>query len=331
VARVRDAAPAPTRRRLRRARGPLEIRDEWMLAQPRLTLPGISPDPLLPGQWRVRTYFNMGNDFGWMQTGPAEMPFDREFLIDGEHRTFSVSVRKGVRPDLDVGIRVPVHWRGNGFMDAIIDWFHDLTEGIGFLDNGRPAFHTDRWRVEGRDPAFNPIAWTEHETGLGNIEMNAQWAFLRSPQGRGWRAALAGRVTLPTGGGPYDTDSVDAGVQVAVARCIGQDVDVYGGIGATWFSEEFIDGLQYEPWRVAGFVAVEWRPASTWSLIAQFDASSRLVTNLSNYPGFQSYIHVAAKIDLSACWVLELGFTENLEDQQATIDFGVFAALEVRF
>src|SRR5262245_52781174 len=113
-------------------RGPLEIHDEFLLAQPRLTLPAVSPDTLGRGETTVRGSFLWGNSFGWVQDQAGETPAIRDFLIDGESRTFDLTVTTGLLDDLDLGIRVPVRWRGGGVTDSIIDDFHEATKGLGF-------------------------------------------------------------------------------------------------------------------------------------------------------------------------------------------------------
>jgi hypothetical protein len=332
VATVRRPARSAFGRRtlLADARGPVELRDEWLLAQPRLQLPYVSPDPLCDGEWAVRAYFNMGNDFGFNQTGPAEEPIDRRFLVDGEHRTFLVAARYGITRTISVGATVPIRWRGGGFMDSIIDAFHEATKGIGFLDNSRPAFVKDRIRVEGRDADFNRFAYTDNGTGLGNVELEGHWAFVMPKRETDWRASVVGRVGLPTGTGPYDVGGIDAGVQVVAAKRFARRFDAYAGIGGVWYQETEYFGFEYEPLHMAGFVALEWRPARTWSLLLQFDGSNRMISNVVLYPGIQTYVSLAAKIDLARNLRLELGFTENVTDQQSTIDFGVFAGLEAR-
>ena len=315
-----------------RPRGPVEIRDEWLLAQPKMTLPAMSPDPLPKGQWRLHFYINRGNDFGFNQTGPAENPIDRRFLVDGEHQTTALDVRFGASDAFVVGARLPVHWRGGGFMDDIIDWFHELTEGIGFKDNGRPAFRTDLYRIEGRDDNFNAINWNDQRgTGLGRLELNAQWNVLRPCRRCDWRAAVTTRVTLPTGSGPFDNGGVDVGLQATVAKQIANRWDLYAGLGGTWFSETEIDGILYEDVRGWGFFAAEWHAGRNISLVLQTDAASRLVTNLAEYPALSWYIHFSCRWDLSQCFEVEFGFTENIEDQQGTIDFGVFGGFTWRF
>lgn len=109
-----DATIRPARR------GPIEWREEWLLAQPRLTLPATSPDLLPPGENQLRVDFDWGNDFGWSQEVVGEVPGDRRFLVDGEHGTLGVALRHGMTRRLEVGFRLPVHWRGGGLLDGVI-------------------------------------------------------------------------------------------------------------------------------------------------------------------------------------------------------------------
>lgn len=323
---VRPAAVSPWRRR-----GPVEVRDEWLLSQPRLTLPPTSPDPLPCGTWQVRVAVNRGNDFGWRQTREGELPQagDRRFLVDGEHQTAELGVRRALTGTWDVGVRVPVQWRGAGFLDGIIDWFHELT---GAMDNIRPAFLNDRFRVEGRTPDFTPFSWNDETgVGLGRVELNTHWACLPPRPGRSLSAALIARLTLPTGTGPFEVGGVDAGLQAVAAWHLAPRLDAYGGVGGTWFSEAFVDGVEYERLRGHAFLGVEYQVGRTWSLIAVLDGATKLTANVAEYPSVQIYVNLAAQIDLSRRWTLQLGFTENLEDQQSTIDFGAYAGVVGRF
>ena len=206
---------------------------------------------------------------------------------------------------------------------------HDDT--FGFANNDRDKFPQDEYHVEGRDAAFNEYAWPEKGWGLGNVELDARWSFLCPRCRSDWRAALVARVGLPTGTGPYETGSVDVGLQAVAAKQLGRRWDLYGGVGGTWFSEDTIEGIEYEPFRGHGFLALEWRASSRLSLLLQTDAASRLVTNLVDYPDVQWYVMVGGKLDLGNSWRLTLGITENLLDQQSTIDAGIWSSIEVVF
>jgi hypothetical protein len=309
------------------SRGPVEIRDEWMLAQPRMTLPATSPDVLPRGCTELSLHADWGNDFGFSQDGPAESPLaDRRFLVDGEHRTIALTARRGIGRGLDLTLRLPIQWRGAGILDPFIDAFHDAT---GTLDNDRPAFDENRYRIEGRDEEGDRFTWNDsHGTGLGNIEFALRKRLLAS---RRVRVAAVARFGLPTGTGPFRTDSWEVGLQCVGAWRLHRRWDLYGGLGGTWYSEEAIRGIEYEPWRGYGFLAVEFRFARAWSLVMQSDASTRLVRNLAEYPGHQWYVAAGLKGDLGRGWRFVLGFTENLENQQSTSDVSGWTSLEKRF
>jgi len=307
-------------------RGPLEVRDDWLLAQARLGLPPVAPDPLRAGQARLSLDLAWGSDFGF-EPGPASGGPDH-FLVDGEHRTLALDARRGLTPTLTVGVRLPLRWRGGGIMDGIIDWFHEVT---GLPGGARPLFPMDRLRVEGRDSLRRPVRWGGAPgTRLGDLELLGLWAF-RPPARHAWAAALVVRAALPTGTGDFARTGTAVGTQVVSARTLGRSFDVYTGAGAVAQPRRVVAGVEYAPVRGHGFVTLEWRPARRWSIVAEMDASTRLVRNLAGYPGWQSYLRLGAQVDVSERWRLRGGFVEGIGSQQAATDFGIVAGLSRRF
>jgi hypothetical protein len=311
--------PVPVRR------GPLETRDQWLLAQPRLTLPALAPDPLGDGRTRVAADLAWGSDFGWSPGPRRDTP---EYLVDGEHRTLAIDVRHGLTPALTVGLRLPLHWRGGGILDGIIDWFHGWT---GLPGGARPLFPVDQLRVEWADPARGAVRWDARPgTGLGNAEVLGHWAFHRGGT-EASSQALAVRATLPTGTASFAPGGVEAGAQVLSASPLHRTLDLYAGAGGTAHSRRAVAGVAYAPWRGHGFLAVEWRPAARCSVVVELDASTRLVENLPGYPGWQGYFRMGASLDAWEHWRLHGGFVEGIKSQHATTDFGIVAGVSRTF
>jgi hypothetical protein len=227
-----------------------------------------------------------------------------------------------------VGARLPLRWRGGGIMDGIIDWFHEVT---GLPGGARPLFPSDRLRVEGSDSLRRPVRWEGAPgTGLGDLELLGLWAF-RPPARRAFSAALVVRAALPTGTDDFASTGAAVGTQVVSARTLGRAFDVYAGAGAVLQPRRVVAGVEYAPVRGQGFVTLEWRPARRWSIVAEVDASTRLVRNLVSYPGWQSYLRLGAQVDVGERWRLHGGFVEGIRSQQATTDFGIVAGLSRRF
>lgn len=310
-------------------RGPVEVRDPFLLAQPRLTLPATSPDTLGCGVTSLRAQFTSGNSFGWGQSESGETPADRQFLVDGESRTFEVLAMHGVTPDLDLGLRVPLHWRGAGWSDPLIDAFHELTS-FATLDNMRGDFRENSFRIEGRTyggDVFN--ANDDTGTGLGDIEAIGRWRF--KDGGRdGTSLAVVGRVTLPTGTGPFDAGGFGAGLQVVGARRVAPKLDVFAGVGGTWYSDTRDMGFTYEALRGQIFAAVEWRPFRTWSLVYEMDYTTALVDDVVRFHPQHFIMNLAAKVDVRPDTRLELGFIENFIHQQSTVDIAIYVGVEFR-
>ena len=321
------SAPAPGTRTLGAwgrsdRRGPIDSRDEFLLAQPRLTLPAVSPDPLPPGETRWRLAADWGNDFGYRLRRQGDVRRTLYF-IDGEHRSAVLSVSHGFGPRLTAGARLPLLWRGGGVLDGLIDRWHRLT---GLPDSNRPQYPRDELHVSGLDPRLQPIAWSGAAgSALGPLELALQWSL--GARG-GWATAVATRVQLPTAGGSFGGGGVQAGAQLLAAHGLGGGGDVYLGLGGTAASARAQQGLTYARLRPGGFLAFEWRPWRAVSLLAQGDAASRLVRDVEGFPGLHLTLKMGARVDVAPSWRLQAGFTEGLYAVSATTDFGVMVGLE---
>jgi hypothetical protein len=91
-----------------------------------------------------------------------------------------------------------------------------------------------------------------------------------------------------------------------------------------------VRGVEYAPLRASGFLAVEWRPWRSTSLVAETNVASRLVENVENYPGVHWYVNVTGRVDLGSRVRLDVGFTENVISQLTTADFAFYLGLGLR-
>jgi len=312
VAAQEAAAGAPARR------GPFEAREGFLLAQRRLTLPALSPDALARGETRLRLDLDWGNDFA-RRLG--------RYFVDGEHRSLALTLRRGVTSALTLGARLPLVWRGGGFLDRFADWIHT----VGFPDNGRPFFPRDRLRVSAAAPGGMPIVWAGGPgTALGKLELEAKLQPLRRDSSR-FALAVVGRAALPTGTGAFRGGGTEGGGQIVSAIGLGERWDVYAGVGLAFAGERRAEGFDYPRSRPFAQLGVEWRFARRWSALAQVDGGGRLLDNVWDYPGLQSYLRLGFKFDAGRRTTLEGAFTENLKSQQATTDFGAYMAVARRF
>jgi hypothetical protein len=275
----------------------------------------------------VQTSALWANSFSWTQDVPGEAPEDRRFLIDGEALALDLTVRRGLGPNLDAGVRVPLQWRGGGALDGFIDWWHRVAN---VPDGDRPLFLQDAFRVEGKTTDGGSFSWNDQTGfGLGDLELEGRYR-IRDGTSASPSAALVARVSLPTPTGPSDGQGVGAGAQLVADVPLSGSFDLYGGVGFTAQGPGPVHGTEYAPVRAHGFLAVEWRPWSRFSLVAETNAASRLVENVDSYPGLHWIVNVTGRLDLGERTRLDLGFTENLKSQLTTTDFAFYLGVSVR-
>ncbi|HET7746861.1 MAG TPA: DUF3187 family protein, partial [Vicinamibacteria bacterium] len=295
-----------------------------LLAQPLLTLSPASPDLTPPGRLDVEVHADWGNDFGF-ENGPGGRARDLFYLLDGEHRSLAVTVRRGLGSRAMVGVRTGLQWRGGGALDPVIDRFHRL---FGFPDSGRPLYPTGRLVVEGRHEDGAAIAWTGR-AGTGLLPLEAEGAWRLGAEGRD-TSAVRVRLRLPTATGAFRGSGGGIGAQWLAARGLGDRFDAFLGFGVTALGPEDVHGLRYRTRREQGFLALEWRPGRAVSLLGQLEGSSRLLASVRSYPGFQLALRLGAAIDVGRVR-LRGGFVEGIKDLENTADFGVFFGVSRRF
>jgi hypothetical protein len=302
------------------------MRDEFLPAQVRLTLPAGSAYASPAGETRLRIDFDWGNDFGSGERTTGETT-ETLSLVDGEHRTLAVEAQHALPRGWTVSARLPLRWRGGGVLDGIVNWFHRAT---GLPDAGRPLRPPGGLTVEGRDGDGRRVDWSGSEgAGLGRLELGVRWAPRR--RAAGWAAAIAGVAALPTATGAYPDAGVDLGSQALVARTLGSDGDLYLGVGGTRSGVLDVEGLTAPRWRGQAFVAAEWRPSKPVSLLVEAAVATRLVTNLDGFPKAPAYLRLGSKVDLGGRWMLEAGLVEGVNGLHGTTDFGIMLGLVRRW
>jgi hypothetical protein len=279
-----------------------------MLAQPLLTLPATSPDPLARGRYEVRVDGDWGSDFA-VVGGSGIALSNPSYFVDGEHRSGALTIRRGFGGGFTLGLRASILWRGSGSLDGVIDFWHRT---FNLPDGGRSLFPDDRFGVAARDLRNRALVWRGLTgTGLGNLELEANEVLLGRDNANGWRAAAVARLSAPTATGPYADAGSAAGLQLVAARPLGGRTNVYFGFGATVFSRTEVLGLEYERVRPQGFLSFEGRLTRGWSAVVQLDVATRLIANVEDYPGTTAYLRVGSKFGLRGKWTLELGITEG--------------------
>ena len=201
-------------------------------------------------------------------------------------RSSTATVRRGLGPNVDVGLRVPAPGARRGHSRRL----HRLVAPAGQRARRRPsALPEGRLPRRGGDdgPGGPSPGTTDTGLGLGDLELEARWLARR----RGARSRLpwplVGRVSLPTGTGPFEGERPRrrADSSSSASPSAGS-FDLYAGAGLHGAGPGPRPRHRVRP--RSGPTASSpssGGPRDGCSLVAETNAASRLVENIDRYPG----------------------------------------------
>jgi len=113
--------------------------------------------------------------------------------LDGETSRLAFTYRYGVSDKLEIGIEAPYVWHQAGFLDSIIDGWHDF---FGLPDGPRGMREQDQLEIFYADSQATLIDANSDVSGIGDIRILAGWLLTGK---NGSSTALRLSFKLPTG------------------------------------------------------------------------------------------------------------------------------------
>ena len=195
--------------------------------------------------------------------------------MDGETARASARVRRGVGARTDVEVEVAATFASSGFLDAIIEDFHDLT---GLPNQGREDFESDQFGMRLRRNGHLLFEVEEDRLQLADLAVAVTHA-VRVEDDAGPAVAVRGAIELPTGSESRGSSNgeVDFAVGALMERSRGRWT-VFGGVDVLLPGEpdafEAADVSLNEV--VAAQLGAEYRWSDHVSLLTQLVWSSRM-------------------------------------------------------
>lgn len=195
-------------------RGPLASRNHHPVA-----LTFLHPLPrraatTSPGHWEVTAQGGYTSIFE-VESAPGE-----RVNFDGEVARASMRFRRGLSDRTDVEFELAAVFASSGFLDQIIDSFHDL---FGLPDQGRSSAEQDQYSMRMRRGGQRLYRLDEDELGLGDLPVILTHR-VRDEGDGGPAVAVRMGVELPTGSQKmgYGNGGLDYGVGAILERSLGR-------------------------------------------------------------------------------------------------------------
>lgn len=290
--------------------GPIEMQNQFPLALNHISLSPMSPDTIPEGALFLRGTYSVSNTYILARGS---------YSIDGEYRVANIAGRYGVSDRLDVGLDIPIIWRGGGYLDHFVDDFH---QAFGMPRGDRPGRENDKFGNIGVNDDNTAFAITEEGTQIGDATVAARYS-LRQSESNLSDLTLVTSIRLPTRTeASYGQDSVDLAGALVGATVHGR-ARYYWGAGYIYYGDVTLDGLTYDRHHGEGFLGVEYLLNDRWALQVAFIGASPLTKQVKEFPGYSFYIDTGVTYRLTQNETLQLLLRENPAHQDSTADFTV--------
>lgn len=137
--------------------------------------------PAVDGQWSLA--FDIATEFVDKEAGGEAL------LLDGESQRWALGWRGGIAEGWDIGIEIPLLHVGGGFMDGLVEDWHDL---FGLPNGGREDAPQDRYRYAYTRDGVVVLDTEDDGTALGDVRVGIGRAL-------GDGLMLRAELKLPTG------------------------------------------------------------------------------------------------------------------------------------
>lgn len=256
-----------------------------------------------------------------------ESTAQESLFLDGETQTFTLDLRYGLSDRWDIGLTLPHRRHGTGFLDGMINDWHDF---FALPDGGRSQFPKDvlAYVYDGPGGRFSRQTAVR---GLADPTLETSYALAARPG-----LALTAVLGLQWDHGEPEALTGSGGNEGFVAlRFSGEHrsqlpLTWHGQLG--YSSAERSEPLPRLARRGLWFIGlgVDWQLAPHWSLLAQFDGhEAPFVSELGALGDHAGLLSLGLRWRATPNWSFELGFSEDVLVETAP-DISFFGRLRYR-
>jgi hypothetical protein len=278
------------------------LRAQSPLAILRLTPTPDTPVTLREGQWQGGLLTSWNNYF---DVSP------NRYTIDAETLRFAASAAYGLTSRLELGVSLPLSYRGGGILDRSIENLEGL---LGVPNETRKQAPRNRYLIliHGNDGRTFERSGADSGWGIedGTLTLRYQLA-----SGTGTTPAVVAFAMLkfPTGreASLYSSPGYDVAAGVSVGQRVGR-FHLYGSVVAMHYATTEIVGVKLYPNQISLFTGVEYRYSPRTSWLLQTLITSPGAEHLGGFSKNAYEVTVGFKRLLSPNLLLEVSLLENL-------------------
>jgi hypothetical protein len=216
---------------------------------------------------------------------------------------------------------LPVVSHRGGFLDSIIDDWHDLW---GLDSFSRDGFPEDQLTYRYQRDGITRAEVNDTLTGIGDVRLHLGKSLLDSETAN---ASMWLQLKLPTGDAEDLTGSgaTDVAARIQGSRRVGEYTTIYGGAGLAWLGEGDLLPEMQEDWAGSLTAGLSWQRWSRVALKLQLDAQSAIYddTSLRQIGEPAAQFSIGGSFFVGERTILDFAAVEDEWKGEASPDFGL--------
>lgn len=249
---------------------------------------------------------------------------DGHYVIDAETYQLPLTCVTPLGDRSELGVMLPLRWRGGGRMDRLIEGWHDLYR----LPQGdRPGLPTDRFAIRGNTRDRGRFDWDESGWDLLGPELSIKSVVIHREQSE---LALLTVVKLPA---PAEDAPQEPELLSALLNdyALSERTTLFIGAAGVVLFDRSVGGITSKPFHFEGFLSLSHQLAENVSVMAGLYGHSGLIENLPSHPDMGLYFDVGARIGARGSrWSYEVLMRENPAFNNGTPDVSFLVGVSAR-
>lgn len=261
------------------------------------------------GEWTVDLHGSLASHY-------VNESNDTQYLnLDGETGRVALELRYGFIDNWDLQLEVPWLDQSGGDLDGVIDDWHDFW---GMSDGGRSAVPRDVLDYRYISPQGG-FSMQDDASGIGDVSVAVSHAFYRDDN-----STVSAALGYKFGTGDDDeflgssADDVYLALRFSGAQMSDLPLSWHGQVGYLRAGDsDVLDGLQEQNLWFAG-LAMDWRVAQNWSVIAQLDShAAPLDSTLTGVGDDAVMATVGTRWYFAPQWSVDISVVEDIRVETA--------------
>ncbi|GJL83265.1 MAG: hypothetical protein DHS20C01_28990 [marine bacterium B5-7] len=240
-------------------------------------------------------------------------------VLDGESIYATLDMRRGFGNGWSGGLEIPLVNHSGGFLDGIIESWHDL---FG-IDDDRDATQKDQLDYRYSRGATTLADVDDSVTGFGDVRLNIGKSLI---EGDETAASAWFQVKLPTGDAEDLTGSgaFDVSARLQGSQRLGTYTTLYGGAGIAWLGEGDVLADQQEDFAGSFTAGLSWQRWSRVALKVQLDGQTSLYSDAPDQVGSDAaQLSFGGSFYIGKRTIFDLAVVEDEINGDASPDFGI--------